>query len=90
MYLLLWIVVGAVGGWGTGRVLQQGNGYGPLMDTLMGIGGAVVGGFTMGFAGLGGYAGTITTTLAAMVGTVLLTGLAAYANGRRVFARQPS
>jgi len=28
-------------GWGAGRVLQ-GNGYGPLMDTLMGIGGAVV------------------------------------------------
>jgi uncharacterized membrane protein YeaQ/YmgE (transglycosylase-associated protein family) len=44
MYLLAWIVVGAVVGWGAGRVFQ-GNGCGPLMDTLMGIGGAVVGGF---------------------------------------------
>jgi len=57
MYLLAWIVVGAVVGWGAGRVFQ-GNGYGPLMDTLMGIGGGVVGGFAMSFAGLGGHRGT--------------------------------
>jgi uncharacterized membrane protein YeaQ/YmgE (transglycosylase-associated protein family) len=87
MYLLAWIVIGAVVGWGAGRVFQ-GNGYGPLMDTLMGIGGAVVGGFAMISVGLGGYGGTIITTLAAMVGAVLLTVLAAYVNGRRVFARQ--
>ena len=86
MYLLTWIVVGAVVGWGAGRVFQ-GNGYGPLMDTLMGIGGGVVGGFTMSFAGLGGYRGRIITTLVAMVGAVLLTVLAAYVNGRRLYAR---
>ena len=86
MYLLAWIVVGAVVGWGAGRVFQ-GNGYGPLMDILMGIGGGVVGGFAMSFAGLGGYRGTIITTLVAMVGAVLLTVLAAYVNGRRLYAR---
>jgi uncharacterized membrane protein YeaQ/YmgE (transglycosylase-associated protein family) len=57
MYLLAWIVFGAVVGWGAGRIFQ-GNGYGPLMDTLMGMGGAVVGGFTMSSAGIGGYGGT--------------------------------
>jgi uncharacterized membrane protein YeaQ/YmgE (transglycosylase-associated protein family) len=87
MYLLAWIVIGAVVGWGAGRIFQ-GNGYGPLMDILMGIGGAVVGGFAISSAGLGGYGGTIITTLVAMVGAVLLTGLAAYVNGRRIFARQ--
>jgi uncharacterized membrane protein YeaQ/YmgE (transglycosylase-associated protein family) len=87
MHLLAWVVIGAVVGWGAGRVLQ-GNGYGPLMDTLMGIGGAVVGGFAMSSAGLGGYGGTIITTLVAMVGAVLLTAVAAYINGRRIFARQ--
>ncbi len=87
MHLLAWVVIGAVVGWGTGRVLQ-GNGYGPLMDTLMGIGGAVVGGFAMSSAGLGGYGGTIITTLVAIVGAVLLTAVAAYINGRRIFARQ--
>jgi len=87
MHLLAWVVIGAVVGRGTGRVLQ-GNGYGPLMDTLMGIGGAVVGGFAMSSAGLGGYGGTIITTLVAIVGAVLLTAVAAYINGRRIFARQ--
>jgi len=87
MYLLAWIVIGAVIGWGTGRVFQ-GNGYGPLMDMLMGIGGAVVGGFALSSAGLGGYGGTIITTLVVMVGAVLMTVLAAYINERRIFARQ--
>jgi len=87
MYLLVWIVIGAAVGWGAGRVFQ-GNGYGPLMDILMGIGGAVVGGFAMSAAGLGGFGGTILTTLVAMVGAVILTVIAAYVNGRRIFARQ--
>ena len=87
MYLFAWIVIGAVIGWGAGRVFQ-GNGYGPLMDTMMGIGGAVVGGLAMNSAGLGGYGGTIITTLVAMVGAVLLTAVAAYINGIRIFARQ--
>lgn len=87
MYLLAWIAIGALVGWGAGRVFQ-GNGYGPLMDVLMGIGGAVVGGFSMSRLGVGGYGGTIITTLVAMVGAVLLTAVAAYVNGRRLFARQ--
>jgi uncharacterized membrane protein YeaQ/YmgE (transglycosylase-associated protein family) len=44
MYLLAWIVIGGIVGWGAGSVFQ-GNGYSPLMDILMGIGGSVVGGF---------------------------------------------
>lgn len=87
MYLLAWIVVGAVVGWGTGRVFQ-GNGYGPFMDTLMGVGGAVVGGLLTRSVGFGGYAGTIITALVAMIGAALVTMLAAYVNGRRVYARQ--
>jgi uncharacterized membrane protein YeaQ/YmgE (transglycosylase-associated protein family) len=91
MYLLAWIVVGAVVGWGSGKTFQgngNGYGYGPLMDILMGVGGGIVGGFAMSFAGLAGYGGAIITTLVAMVGAALLTVLAAYVNGRRVYARQ--
>jgi uncharacterized membrane protein YeaQ/YmgE (transglycosylase-associated protein family) len=88
MYLLAWIVIGAVVGWGAGKPFQ-GNGYGPLMDILMGVGGGVVGGFVMSSVGLRGYGGTIITTLVAMVGAALLTVLAAYVNGKRILARQP-
>ena len=87
MYLLAWILVGAAVGWGSGRVFQ-GNGYGPFMDTLMGAGGAVAGGFLMRSAGFGGYGGAIVTTTVAMIGAVLLTVLTAYVNGRRIYARQ--
>ena len=51
MYLLAWILVGAVVGWGAGRVFQ-GNGYGPFMDILMGVGGALAGGFLIRTAGI--------------------------------------
>ena len=86
MYLIAWILVGAVVGWGAGRVFQ-GNGYGPFMDILMGVGGAVVGGLLMRSAGFGD-GGAIITTMVAMIGAALVTVLAAYVNGRRIYARQ--
>ena len=87
MFLFAWIVIGAVVGWGAGRVFQ-GNGYGPFMDILMGVGGAVAGGFLMRSAGFGGYGGTIVTAMVATIGAVLATVLTAYVNGRRMHARQ--
>jgi len=87
MYLLEWIFIGAVVGWGTGRVFQ-GNGYGPFMDTLMGIGSGVVGGLLMRSATFGGYRRMIVTIMGAIMGAVLLTDLAAFVNGRRVYASQ--
>jgi uncharacterized membrane protein YeaQ/YmgE (transglycosylase-associated protein family) len=87
MYLIAWILVGAVVGWGAGRVFQ-GNGYGPFMDILMGVGGAVVGGLLMRSAGFGGYGGAIITTMVAMIGAAVVTVLAAYVSGRKIYARQ--
>jgi uncharacterized membrane protein YeaQ/YmgE (transglycosylase-associated protein family) len=87
MYLIAWILVGAVVGWGAGRVFQ-GNGYGPFMDILMGVGGAVVGGLLMRSVGFGGHGGTIVTAMVAMIGAALVTVFAAYVNGRRIHARQ--
>jgi uncharacterized membrane protein YeaQ/YmgE (transglycosylase-associated protein family) len=87
MYLLAWIFIGVVVGWAAGRVLQ-GESYGRFMDILMGVGGAVAGGFLMRSAGFGGYGGTIVSTIVAMIGAVLLTVLTAYVNGRRIYARQ--
>lgn len=87
MYLLSWVLVGLVAGWSIGKILK-GNGYGPVMDIAMGIGGAVTGGLLMQSAGFGGYGGTIITTLVAMIGAVLVTLLVGFVNGRRMYARQ--
>jgi len=86
MYLLAWVGIGAVVGWGAGRIFQ-GNGYGPFMDILMGIGGAVVGGLLTRSVRFG-YGGTIITTLVAMIGAAFVTMVAAYVNGRMVYARR--
>jgi uncharacterized membrane protein YeaQ/YmgE (transglycosylase-associated protein family) len=87
MYLLSWIIVGLVAGWSAGKILK-GNSYGPLMDIAMGICGAVAGGVAMRFAGFAGYWGTLITTLVALIGAVLLTLLAGFVSGRRMYARQ--
>jgi uncharacterized membrane protein YeaQ/YmgE (transglycosylase-associated protein family) len=87
MYLLAWIFIGVLVGWGAGRMLT-GNGYGPVMDVVMGIGGAVAGGYLIRSAGLRGYGGTIVTTLVVGIGAALLTILVALMNGRRIYARQ--
>lgn len=87
MYFLSWIIVGLVTGWLAGKILK-GNDYGPIMEIVMGIGGAVAGGLLIQSADLGGYVGIITTTLVAMIGAVVLTLLAGLVNGRRMYARQ--
>ena len=87
MHLLAWVGIGAVVGWGAGRVFQ-GNGYGRFMDVLMGIGGAVVGGLLTRSVAFGRNGGTSITTLVAMISAALVTVVAAYVNGRRVYARQ--
>ncbi len=87
MYLLSWIIVGLVAGWSAGKILK-GNGYGPLMDIAMGICGAVAGGFLVRSVGFSGYRGASFTTLVAIIGAVLLTLVAGFVNGRRLYARQ--
>lgn len=87
MYLVAWIFIGVVTGLMAGKSLK-GNGYGPLMDVAMGIGGAVAGGFLMRSVGISGFGGTLLTLTVAIACAVLLTALVAFANGRRVYARQ--
>ena len=86
MQLLWWILVGLVTGWFTSKVMK-GNGYGPLLGVAMGTCGAVAGGLLTRSASFHGYRGTIAATFVAMVGAALLTLLAGFLNGRRVYVR---
>ena len=87
MQLLTWILIGTIIGWGTGKALK-GNGYGPLMDIFMGVGGAVLGGFLISSARLSGLKGLTLTMLGVTISASLVTLLAGYVNGRRMDARQ--
>lgn len=44
MSIVAWLVVGLIAGWLTGMVMK-GSGYGVMMDVILGIVGAIVGGF---------------------------------------------
>ena len=68
--LIWWIVVGLIAGWAAGKIMK-GGGYGAAMDIVLGIVGAVVGGWLMGLVGIqaGGFIGTI---LVAILGAVFL------------------
>ena len=85
MYILLWIVLGAIAGWVTGGLLK-GNQYGVWVDIVMGIAGALGGAFLVRYGGLPGRFEIVSTTLSAILGAVVLTVLAAFVNGRKRYA----
>ncbi|MBI3406679.1 MAG: GlsB/YeaQ/YmgE family stress response membrane protein [Acidobacteria bacterium] len=85
MIFLWWTIIGTLAGWQTGKVLK-GFGYGPLIDTVMGIAGALAGGFVMRSAGLPGVFDLVGTTMGAILGAAASTGLVGYASGRSRYA----
>jgi uncharacterized membrane protein YeaQ/YmgE (transglycosylase-associated protein family) len=68
--LIIWLVVGVVAGWLAGLVMK-GSGYGVLGDLIIGLIGAVIGGFLFSAIGWssGGLLGSI---LVAFVGACVL------------------
>ena len=72
MFWLLWvIIVGLIAGWLAGKIMGTG-GYGPVMDILLGIAGAIVGGFLLRLLGLYSAGGLISEIIVATIGAVFL------------------
>jgi uncharacterized membrane protein YeaQ/YmgE (transglycosylase-associated protein family) len=76
MYILSWIVLGAVAGWVTGRI-AKGDEHFPLLDVGIGVSGALAGGFLLLYGGLPGRLEMVSTTLSALLGAVVLTAITA-------------
>jgi uncharacterized membrane protein YeaQ/YmgE (transglycosylase-associated protein family) len=68
--LLIFLAIGAVAGWLAG-ILMKGGGFGLLIDMVLGVVGAVVGGFLFGLLGLSAN-GLIGSIITATVGAVVL------------------
>jgi uncharacterized membrane protein YeaQ/YmgE (transglycosylase-associated protein family) len=82
--LIAWIIIGIVAGWLTGK-LMKGSGFGFFMDMVVGLIGALIGGFIsshLGFGGVGQH-GMIMSILIAVLGAVLLTILLRLVTGNR-------
>jgi uncharacterized membrane protein YeaQ/YmgE (transglycosylase-associated protein family) len=72
MFWLLWlIIIGFIAGWAAGKIMGTG-GYGPLMDILIGIAGAIVGGFLLRLLGIYSSGGLIPEIIVAIFGAVFL------------------
>ena len=72
MGIITWLVVGLVAGWLTGKIMGSG-GRGVLMDIVVGLIGALAGGFIVGLFGLRPEGGLIYTIIVAVFGAVVLT-----------------
>lgn len=79
--ILWWVIVGLIAGWATGKIMK-GKGFGPVMDIVVGIAGAIVGGLIMHLLGFGASGGLILTVLVAIMARYSL--LSSY-----VFLREP-
>ena len=71
MGVIWWLIVGLIAGWLTGKIM--GGGGGMLMDIILGLIGALAGGFLMSLLGFSSQGGMIYTILVAVLGAVIVT-----------------
>lgn len=75
MGILLWIIFGALVGWVASMII--GGGGGLLINIIIGIIGAVLGGWVMSFFGKTGVSGfNLYSFLVALLGAVILIAIA--------------
>ncbi len=74
MDILLWIVLGGLAGWIASLIMKSDQGI--VTDVVLGIVGAIIGGFIMSFLGQAGVTGlNIYSLVVAVVGSVVLIAL---------------
>lgn len=86
MDIVTWLVVGFIAGW-LASLVVRGGGYGPVGDIIVGMVGAVIGGFLAG--ALLNFPNTvnginITSVIVAFVGAVILIVILRSISGRRL------
>ena len=72
--LLAWILIGLIAGWLTGKV-TRGKGFGCIANLVLGLVGAVIGGWIFSRLGIEAW-GFIGSLAAAVVGAVVLVAIA--------------
>lgn len=83
MSILAWIVLGLVAGWLAGQFMK-GGGYGLVGDLVLGIIGAIVGGFLSStLLGVDVTGFNVTSVVVAFVGACIVIGLSRAVTGRR-------
>ena len=85
---LAWLIVGAVAGWLASLVMKTNRRQGLLMDIVVGIVGAFIGGLVFSQFGSAGVTGfNIWSVFVAFTGAVILLAAIRLLSGRGLFAR---
>jgi uncharacterized membrane protein YeaQ/YmgE (transglycosylase-associated protein family) len=85
---LAWLIVGAIAGWLASIVMKTNGQQGLLTDILVGIVGAIIGGFLFNQFGAAGTTGfNIWSIFVAFVGAIVLLAALRLLGGRRIFSR---
>ena len=73
MGIILWIVFGGLAGWIASIIMKTNSTQNTLKDIMMGIIGAIVGGFLMGLIGQSGVNGfNIYSFIVAIIGAIIV------------------
>ena len=73
MCIILWIIFGGIVGWFASVMMKTDSSQGTVMDVVMGIIGAVVGGFLMGLIGQSGVSGfNLYSLIVAVIGAIVV------------------
>ncbi len=74
MSIIVWIVIGGLAGWAAGAIMKSEGGM--LRNIIVGIVGALIGGFIMSFFGAEGFTGfNVWSFVVALIGSVVLLAL---------------
>lgn len=82
--VIAWIIIGVLAGWITGK-LMKGSGFGFIMDMVVGLIGALIGGFISSHLGFGdvNQHGLTVSIFIAVIGAVVLTFILRLITGNR-------
>ncbi len=74
--IILILLIGALAGWIAGKIMK-GKGFGAIGNIVVGIFGAVLGGFVFQFLGIsfGGLIGSLVTATAGAIALLFIVGL---------------
>ena len=73
MSIIAWLVVGLLAGWIGSMIVNRGRGEGLIMDIVLGVVGAFVGGFLFRMFGHSGVSGiNLYSIMVAVVGSVVV------------------
>lgn len=72
MGIIGWIIIGGLAGWVASKIMNTDAQQGIILNIVVGIIGALLGGWILGLANINGTGGIIASFLTALLGAVIL------------------